>query len=1008
MSAFKSRGMKLFVLIFLLTWVSGLRTAAPASAAAAWTSPDHYRVLLTVNPRISYRRNSPASVEIDFPQLLDQMGAPGSFDENTIEVTAYNASGQPAVYDGSRTGYEQYLLPWRIQRYYGLSRVTLSFVLPDQTYTQYAVYFDTKESGTGKPWRYAGLVGDGDLFRQEYGRREINACKFDSFADFDNDGDLDLFKGGVESYIYCYENVGSGEFVDRGKMTSGGQPWSLTGDGGRAWLTVEFNDWDSDGDQDLFASFTDGPDEFQIVIYENVTAPGGYITFSKVGYLLTKTLKPLGSSWFAAPTVVDWDGDGKKDFLVAKDDQLVFYKNVSPTNSIRAITLNDGVYVRANGTEINIFAGRADCADIDSDGDLDLFMGTQDGHIFWFKNVGTRTAPILTTGRLIAFYEFMDAHSWVKVADFDGDGLLDLVPGRFWERTHFGEQDRVFGRMYKNVGTATSPRFEARDADQGAPYIEQFQICDAVRQNGVRAADWNEDGKLDLIASDTDGFVWFFRNTTNSLFPVFAPGEKLMADDKAVRVYAEDNWGGYARADVADWNNDGRKDLLVADGRGWLTLYLNVGSASGPLLGAGTRVFANNKPIDGSGRCTVLVCDWDNDGKKDVIFGMTGEGTSDYYDWPSTAGESAGDSGFLFYRNVGADANPSLAYPSWVAAGLTRITYNVRPNLGEFIDWDGDGKKDFIASEFESDVRWHRNTAAVNGPPEFGSTTGSVLVTGPCQMLVSGADALDWNSDEDIDILTGQGHGGSGLRFYERDYVKDMGSGLYPIVTLGASSRGYDIAAAKTAGGTGSIAVPQGVVTAVFTDYFYVEQTDRSSGIRVQKANHGLAIGQMVDVTGTVSIVPDGETYIAAGSVTANGSGAVSELMLNSRALGGADFGSPSSGSGQYGVEGGVGVNNIGLLVGLIGKCSLNLSSTGDYYNKRYLFVDDGGGANSVYRHADGSYRLADGVKVDVNDPSIAEGSYLSVRGISSIELVNGIRQGRILARPGMGDVQKV
>ena len=197
--------------------------------------------------------------------------------------------------------------------------------------------------------------------------------------------------------------------------------------------------------------------------------------------------------------------------------------------------------------------------------------------------------------------------------------------------------------------------------------------------------DWNNDGKTDLIAADTDGFVWFFRNTTNQLFPVFAPGVKLQADGQPLRVYGEDGWyddtsgtfiwlnraGGYARVDICDWNNDGRKDLLVADGRAWLWLYLNTGTDANPVLDAGTRVMANGKPIDGTSRGSVLVCDWNNDGKKDVIFGMaTNENAySEYHDWPAQTANWWMDGGFLFYRNTGSDANPVLAAPTWLKSG---------------------------------------------------------------------------------------------------------------------------------------------------------------------------------------------------------------------------------------------------------------------------------------------------------------------------------------------------
>ena len=118
--------------------------------------------------------------------------------------------------------------------------------------------------------------------------------------------------------------------------------------------------------------------------------------------------------------------------------------------------LADGVHVRANGVEIRVGSPRTDCKDIDADGDLDLFVGTEEGRIFFFENVGTRAAPVFTMGRIIIFHEYMDQRAGVRVADFDGDGLLDIVPGRYWERTQWGEQPRLFGRLYRKAVFANS------------------------------------------------------------------------------------------------------------------------------------------------------------------------------------------------------------------------------------------------------------------------------------------------------------------------------------------------------------------------------------------------------------------------------------------------------------------------------------------------------------------------------------------------------------------------
>lgn len=835
----------------------------------AWISPNRCRLLLSVDPRGVVRKNSPASVNVDLQQALAGLGVTGEVNEDTIEVVAYDGLGRPVVFDSSRTGYEKYLLPWRITRDYGMSAAAISFVMPDHTCVSYAVYFDTLDSGRGRPDRYPGIVGDGDWFSVGYGRREINANKCDAFCDFDGDGDLDLFKANVEPYVYCYENVGGNRYVDRGRLTSGGVVMTFPHDGvGRSSHSVMFCDWDNDGDQDMFIYALAGANALNVVRYENITQPGGPVTFADPVRVLARSGQSLGSEI----TFVDWDGDGRKDVLGSRDGMCVFYRNVGTDSSP---VLADGVYIRANGVPIELWGGRFECADIDSDGDLDMFGGTVDGKVYLWTNVGTRTEPVFTIGRIIAFYEYMDLSSGVKVADFDGDGLLDFVVGRLWERVQWGEQPRFYGCLYKNVGTPTSPKFEIRDAYHGSPYTERFQRCHADKQNGVRAVDWDNDGRTDLIASDTDGYVWWFRNLTNQLFPIFAEGQRILAGGAPLRVWGElreGRWAGYARTDVCDWNNDGKKDLLVADGRGYLWLYLNVGTDAAPVLAAGTRVCAYDQtgtqllPIDGTARGSVLVCDWDRDGRKDVIFAMGGEGElSANYNWPHINADPGWDRGFLFYRNIGTDADPVLAYPKWVADRTGQpIYYSSRPNLGSYVDWNGDGKPDFIAAEFENSIRYYENISGFTGEPVFADTSGVTIVRPFTAQMISGADAVDWNRDGDIDIITGQGHGGNGLRFYERDYINDFVNGTYPVVTVVGSQRGITVAQARSLPDGSHLNIPREVVSAAFDGFFYIESPDRAAGIRVEMMGHDFRDGDFVSVSGSILTNADGERYIAA------------------------------------------------------------------------------------------------------------------------------------------------
>jgi VCBS repeat protein len=757
--------------LVLLALAPGSARAEPSIFSPRWTFPQHARFRLAVDPRGRARSSSPASVDLDFQEALSRLGMAGTFDESTIEVTACAASGEPRPFDATRPGVERYLLPHRLERFYGSSRSTLHFVLPDSSVASYAVYFDTAASGLGRPDRPPGLVGDGDFFSLTSGRREINASHFDQFADLDGDGDLDLFKGGVEPYVECFENVGGNLLVPRGRLTSGGKPFVLPhSDANRSWVTVAFEDIDGDGQLDFIPSFNDGPDAGLFIAYRNITRrSGGQLTFEQVGPLRTDAGTPVAGGaqaggWFPSIAFVrDWDGDGggRLDALVGSKNRCWLYRGLGrgPDGLPR---LAEPVAVQAGGEDISLVNPRFTAADIDGDGDLDLLAGTQPGPVLLFRNIGRRPEPRLDRGEVVAFagkYLIGDAHSGVQAADFDGDGRVDLVAGRFWERADLSGSiaRRDPGGLYRNVGGPGAPRFEK--SDRGSPHRAGFSPCDALRQNSVRAIDWDRDGRLDLLAGDTDGFVWLFRNMGHRLFPVFEEGVSLRAGGKPLEVSAS---GGHARFDAFDWNDDGEMDLVVADAGGGLSLFLGSGGLD---LQPAKPVLAGGEPVRVGTRASVLAADFDGDRLTDLVVAF--------------------EKGYSFLRNSGTRGCPVFEKPKAIDFGGKQVKYN-RPNLGSFEDWDGDGKRDLIACHFENDVRLYRNAGSgkPGDEPRFAGGDGQVILAASSPQMISGAHAVDWNGDGDLDLLTGQGHGGSGLRFFERDYLEDQLAGTSPIVTV--------------------------------------------------------------------------------------------------------------------------------------------------------------------------------------------------------------------------------
>jgi sugar lactone lactonase YvrE len=153
------------------------------------------------------------------------------------------------------------------------------------------------------------------------------------------------------------------------------------------------------------------------------------------------------------------------------------------------------------------------------------------------------------------------------------------------------------------------------------------------------------------------------------------------------------------------------------------------------------------------------------------------------------------------------------------------------------------------------------------------------------------------------------------------------------------------------------------VVTAKFANYFYVEDADRTAGMRIA-STAAIAVGDKVNVAGTLGPTPDPDRERQIGSATvqkiSSGNTVPAPLGLNLRAMGGAAVGPVP------GIVGASGLNNVGLLVRAFGTTSDRNVGASEFY------LDDGSGFK-VRVHAPGLSLPGDGSKVAVTGISGAE-----------------------------------
>jgi len=238
--------------------------------------------------------------------------------------------------------------------------------------------------------------------------------------------------------------------------------------------------------------------------------------------------------------------------------------------------------------------------DLDGDGNLDLISGSWPGEIFLFRGGPGHTfaAPEMLKdkdGKIINIGGGMRKR---------GDGILITGHGEF-EQTPEGTFVNYHGERIKST--------------------DEKPISVTGTASSVHAVDWDADGRIDLLVGDLDGHVYLIPNEGTPKAYAFGTPRQLKAAGKPIIVPHGDA-GPFA----ADWDGDGKLDLLVGAGDGSVWFYRNIGTSKAPELAAGVQLvppgdasFGTDVPREPRRGIRAKICavDWNGDGRLDLLVG---------------------------------------------------------------------------------------------------------------------------------------------------------------------------------------------------------------------------------------------------------------------------------------------------------------------------------------------------------------------------------------------------
>jgi hypothetical protein len=225
--------------------------------------------------------------------------------------------------------------------------------------------------------------------------------------------------------------------------------------------------------------------------------------------------------------------------------------------------------------------------DWDGDGDTDIVSGNTAGYIEFFENLsGARAAQpkwqaprrleaggqVFRTqagenGSIQGPAEAKWGYTTLNVADWDADGLADIVFNSIWGKV----------RWLRNIGTRTAPQLAAPQPIEvewpgaapkpawvwwqptGKELVTQWRTTPVVY-------DFTGDGLLDLAMLDQEGYLALFERAKSGGKLLVLPPRRAFIDESGQPLRLNANTAGSSgrrKLCVTDWDGDGRSDFLL-------------------------------------------------------------------------------------------------------------------------------------------------------------------------------------------------------------------------------------------------------------------------------------------------------------------------------------------------------------------------------------------------------------------------------------------------------------